>query len=73
MQFSGEIIVIKSGNILPYFKANLCVHQNLHLVPSYIDHQPWVANNNQSSSDSKLDSGIFSEVGRTGKQTGKSL
>ena len=32
MKFSGEkIIAIKSDNILPYFKANLCLYQTLPL------------------------------------------
>ena len=33
MKFSGKkIIAIKSDNILPYFKANLCVYQNVPLM-----------------------------------------
>ena len=32
MKFSGKkIIAIKSDNILPYFKANLCLYQTLPL------------------------------------------
>ena len=32
MKFSGEkIIAIKSDNILPYFKVNLCLYQTLPL------------------------------------------
>ena len=33
MKFSGKkIIAIKSDNILPYFKANLCLYQTLPLT-----------------------------------------
>ena len=35
MKFSGKkIIAIKSDNILPYFKANLCLYQTLPLSPN---------------------------------------
>ena len=40
MKFSGKkIIAIKSDNILPYFKANLCLYQTLPLnrrVPYFL-------------------------------------
>ena len=44
MKFSGKkIIAIKSDNILPYFKANLCLYQTLPLKSNCGVRQPELA------------------------------